>query len=174
MRSLADDLRRRDDEELGEFIPSTGRCGEPDSGRHVWNFRVVLQLPHRFVMPLRSSLVRELRVLIALAVADQPASADVVLVPVEQQAELLRIVQRLWAIGMVWGPRPEDATSEVHVVTAARDAMVRNLNCLPPKWRESIFLRPITTSELLPLANTLDGQGGQHALAAVTSPVNLG
>lgn len=168
MRSLADDLRRRDDEELSEFIRQRADAVNPipaDMSELASQASAAASVRYA----IEKLAGPELRVLIALAVADQPASADVVLVPVEQQAELLRIVQRLWAIGLVWGPRPEGATSEVHVVTAARDAIGAQPE-LPATEVAGIdlSLRPITTSEL-PLANTLDGQGGQHALAAVTS-----
>ncbi len=168
MRSLADDLRRRNDDELSEFIRQRTDAVSPipadisELASQASAAASVRQAIDKLSGP-------ELRVLTALAVVNQPTSASVVGVPPAQEAELMGVVQRLWAVGLAWGPRPEDAGSQVHVVTAARDAV--GAQAEPPAGDAAeidLSLRPIITSAL-PLANTLDGQGGQHALAAVTS-----
>ena len=172
MRSLADDLRCRTDAELSEFIRLRSDAVEPipsdlaELASQASAAGSVRQAIDRLAAP-------DLLVLTALAGMPQPTSASAIDVPADQESALSEIVSRLWAAGLAWGPRPQGLDSELHIATAARDA-VRDpaqptaIGTAQPTPELDLQLRQVTQKPL-PLPQTLDGQGGQHALAAVTA-----
>lgn len=165
MRSLADDLRLRSDSELRDFIRLRSDAADPipadisELAAHASAAGSVRRAIDGLSAP-------ELRVLSALAHAAQPSSASAVPVAPERRAQVVEIVEQLWLAGLAWGPRPTDEASQVHVVTAACDALGDGLPASDSDI--DLELRPIVQSEL-PLAKNLDGEAGQHALAAVTT-----
>lgn len=166
LRSLADDLRRRSDSELREFIRLRPDSVEPipadisELAAHASSAGSVRRAIDALAAP-------HLRMLTMLARASQPASCAAATVPKEQEAQALEIVSQLWSAGLAWGNRPTAVDSEVNVVTAARDALADSSDSSVDSIVD-LALTPIS-SVALPLAKTLDGQGGQHALAAVTT-----
>lgn len=166
LRSLADDLRRRSDSELREFIRLRPDSVEPipadisELAAHASSAGSVRRAIDSLAAP-------HLRMLTMLARVNQPASCAGITVPQEHVEQALQIVGQLWNAGLVWGDRPTAVDSQVNVVTAARDALAGAAET-PSESALDLTIAPIS-SVPLPLAKTLDGQGGQHALAAVTT-----
>ncbi len=171
LRSLADDLRRRSDTELRDFIRLRPDTVEPipadiaELASHASSAGSVRRAIDALAVP-------HLRMLTMLAHAPQPACGSVVPVACEQAGQAMEIVSQLWDSGLVWGVRPTGLDSDVNVVTAARDALMDSER---DSANGPLDLTPTSiTSIPLTLAKTLDGQGGQHALAAVTTLAVIG
>ncbi len=169
MRSLADDLRLRSDAELRQFIHLRPDAVDP----------IPTDLSELAAQASSAGSVRraidalsapQLRVLARLALADQPTSAQAVQVTPDRREQVVQIVGQLWLAGLAWGPRPESDSSRIHIVTAARDALGDTIGESGSEL--NLELRPIAQSPL-PLAKALEGQAGQHALAAVTTVSTL-
>lgn len=171
LRSLADDLRRRSDTEIRDFIRL-----RPDTADPIPTDLAKLASQASSADSVRRAIdalaVPQLRMLTLLAAKPQPTSGSVAPVPVEQEPQAMQIVADLWASGLVWGLRPTDLDSPVNVVTAARNTL---MDSAANGVDADLDLSPsVITSVPLPLAQTLDGQGGQHALAAVTTLAAIG
>ena len=166
MRSLADDLRRRSDAELREFIRLRPDTVDPipadiaELASHASSAGSARRAIDGLAAP-------HLRMLTMLSRASQPATCSAVPVAADQQAQALEIVQQLWDAGLAWGTRPTSAECEVNIVTAARDALAEAGD--PGDGTPLDLAMVPITSVPLSLSKTLDGQGGQHALAAVTT-----
>ncbi len=165
MRSLADDLRLRSDTELRDFIRL-----RPDAVDPIPTDMSELAAQASAAGSVRRAIdglsAPQLRVLARLAHAAQPTSARAVPITPERREQVVQIIEQLWLAGLAWGPRPVSDSSQIHVVTSARDALSDTIG--ESESELDLELRPITQSPL-PLAKTLEGQAGQHALAAVTT-----
>ncbi|MGB3040984.1 MAG: helicase-associated domain-containing protein [Candidatus Nanopelagicales bacterium] len=157
-RSLADDLRRRDDGALAELVRSRPDIAEPVPVS-------IAELAARAsgapsVRRAVDALDRDaLEVLAILAAQQQPARASANDALGGSPERLAKVLERLWALALVWGPPTVRLDTPVHVTSTAREAV--------PAAVGSIELRDadIEPSQVLDPHN-VDQLGATHALAA--------
>lgn len=158
MRSLADDLRARSQEQLQQLLQLRVDALDPVP-LDLSQLASGLSTAGSVKQALDGLNRAELTVLMALAKAE-----PIALEPADAIDPLL---QRLWEIGLLWGAQPGSAPEEFKVITAAREILARDVSTRPA---ESLTPRRLR-SEPVQFAKLVNVQAGQHALAAVSSLV---
>ena len=177
LRSFADDLRTRTGADLARIIRARPDITDP----------VPADLAELASQASANASVRRvleqldrpaLTVLGALVQRSQPCDPGDLPVRAEDTRQLHAIVKQLWELGMLWGPRPYSGSGQgeqLHVVTSARELLGAHFDAVGmPATDQPLDLaaRDFHT-EALSLPQTLTGQSGQHALAAITTITTL-
>lgn len=167
MRSLADDLRARSESELHQLLAL-----RPDALNPVPND--IAQLASQLSTGGSVKLALDgldritLSVLQALINISSPG-AGVGFDQLEPAEEVAQAIERLWRSGLLWGARPGDAAASFKVMTAALEILTRESS---PIATASLVRRPLDSKPIL-FAKTINVQSGQHALAAVSTVIEL-
>lgn len=158
IRSLADDLRTRSATEIADLLRA-----RPD---------VLVPIPHDIAV-LAVELARVQSVRAAVALLDdaelQALQAVCAGTDIADLADELPQLRRLWALGLIWGGRPDDAARLVPVSTVTTLLDSASPAALSPRLQAPDTLTAVD----VPLGHLLAGQGVLNALEAVTRITQL-